>query len=120
MRLIATIVLVALGTTRATAQESRAALMGVGATPCAEFTQEYRRNPSGADAVFFSWAQGFMSGLNMTRIALKRPLSDLSAWSVPEQQARLRQLCDKSPLLPYAYAVEDLMKDFPELPPPAK
>jgi len=118
MRLTAVIALVvALGATHATAQENKAVLMGVGTTTCAQYADEYRRNPTGADPVFFSWAQGFMSGLNMTQMALKRPTHDLGAWTLLDQQARLRELCEKTPLLPYAYAVEDLMKAFPEVPP---
>ena len=118
MKLPAAIVLVALGTASAAADDARVALMGVGATACAGYSEEYRRNPTGADPVFFSWAQGFMSGLNLIRIERKQPLYDLGAMPVPEQIARLRQLCEQKPLVPYAYAVQDLMKTFPEIPPP--
>ena|SRR5258707_2980319 len=117
MKLPAAIVLVAFGATSARADDGGAALMGVGASPCAGYSEEYGRNPTGADPVFFSWAQGFMSGLNLTQKALNKPIYDLAAMPMQEQLTRLRQLCAEKPLLPYAYAVQDLMKSFPEIPP---
>ena len=118
MRFPAAIVLTALGTASpCAAEDQRAALMGAGATPCAGYSEAFRQSGMDAEAVFFSWAQGFMSALNLIRMERKEPLYDLSAVSVPEQGARLRKLCADKPLVPYAYAVEDLMKTFPELPP---
>jgi hypothetical protein len=38
---------------------------GDGMDSCAVFAQEYAANPDAAENVYFTWAQGFMSGLNL-------------------------------------------------------
>jgi hypothetical protein len=42
-------------------------MMGAGSSTCADYTQEYRRDPDTANNLYFSWAQGFMSGQNVAR-----------------------------------------------------
>jgi len=46
------------------ADDSTITTMGPGATTCAQFGKDYQRDPS-IETVYFAWAQGFMSGLNM-------------------------------------------------------
>ena len=47
------------------AQEGRRGdTMGAGVSTCGRFAEAYRRNPNRAEEFYFSWAQGFMSGLN--------------------------------------------------------
>ena len=44
-------------------------MRGVGALSCAEVAQAYRDSPKIAEAMYVSWAQGFMAGLNLERDA---------------------------------------------------
>jgi hypothetical protein len=70
------------------AQQSAAGVvMGAGMTSCAEFAKEYRQNPESTESIFFSWAQGFMSGTNLAFLALKKPMHDLNAWSIHDQKS---------------------------------
>jgi hypothetical protein len=41
-----------------------ASVMGPGAATCGKFAAFYRQVPQVAEAVFFAWAQGYMSALN--------------------------------------------------------
>jgi hypothetical protein len=104
----------------AAAQQGGGAIMGIGMTSCAEFAKLYRQNPQATESYSFFWAQGFMSGSNLMLLALKQPLHDLTAWSVPDQQSHIRQYCDHSPLSDYAHAVGDLFRALPEIPRSAK
>ena len=42
------------------------AIMGPGSVTCGKFAADYRQNPDQVDNLFFTWAQGFMSGFNIT------------------------------------------------------
>jgi hypothetical protein len=44
-------------------------LMGVGTETCGQYAEVYRMSPEVAENAYFSWAQGFMSGLNMGSLA---------------------------------------------------
>jgi hypothetical protein len=46
------------------ASSTESAWAGIGASSCGEFSEMYRSDPNQAEFMFFSWAQGFMSGLN--------------------------------------------------------
>src|SRR5689334_9555114 len=48
-------------------------LAGAGAVPCSEFANYYRNDPKMADAMFFSWAQGYISGINNALIRAHEP-----------------------------------------------
>ena len=39
---------------------------GTGVGSCGKFAADYRQNPDQVDNLFFTWAQGFMSGFNIT------------------------------------------------------
>ena len=74
---------------------------GAGASTCAQFAQAYATSPDGAEPLYFTWAQGFMSGLNTSAIARKTPSKDLASEPVAEQEAAIRDYCDKHPLQEY-------------------
>ncbi len=40
---------------------------------CGEFTKAYASNPGLVEDAYFTWAQGFMSGLNLEAVASGRP-----------------------------------------------
>jgi hypothetical protein len=119
MRAIAAIVWFAALTIAPSAQGEPAAMFGAGAQTCAQFAQHYRRSPSQSEDMYFSWAQGFMSSLNMVNPNLRQPRSvrDLAAWSVNRQQFYLRDYCDQHPLTLFAAAVIEMFKLLPVIPP---
>jgi len=42
------------------------AFAGLGAISCDKIAQDYRQNPTVQEAMMMSWAQGFMSGANIS------------------------------------------------------
>jgi hypothetical protein len=79
---------------------------------CSEFAQDYRQNPR-SELMYFSWAQGFMTGLNVTQVSLKRPERDQNARPPSQQMAFIREFCDKRPLAVFADAVAELFSSLP-------
>lgn len=88
---------------------------GAGASSCATFAAAYAANPGTIEAVYFSWAQGFMTGANMAAAGASHKYSDLGG-DAKDQQARIRAFCAAHPGAPYADAVIDLYKSLPEKP----
>jgi len=93
-----------------------AVVMGLGASSCAEFSQAYRDDPTTAMRLYFDWAQGFMSGVNVLHAANRRPTHNLNGRPVSEQQDILRGLCDQKPQALFVDAVQEL---YFRLSPPA-
>jgi hypothetical protein len=78
---------------------------GLGLRTCAQFTQDYRKDPKGFDDLYFSWAQGVLSGMN-SGLSDSNKIDLLPAGFGPEsQQAFIRLYCDQHPLLFYLQAV---------------
>ena len=94
-----------------------AAFIGLGASTCAEFAEMYRASPAQTERAFYSWAQGYMSGMNDNLILLKLPpIKNLNSIPNDEKQSFLRTYCDSHPLNFYASAVTQLyisLKDAP-------
>jgi len=80
-----------------------------------EFAQQYRADPNSTMALYFGWAQGFMSSTNLLKKALKQRQRDLSGLSTGEQADRLRMFCDKRPLANFGDAVLQLFYELPEI-----
>jgi len=104
MRLIL-VISVALTVISGTASADPVAAKGVGVTECAEYLQKYRADPELTETVYFSWAQGFMSGWNYKLLNLKQPVYDLSSQSMGQQQAFIRDYCTRKPGATYSEAV---------------
>jgi hypothetical protein len=88
---------------------------GVGTHSCAEFAKLYTSNPSVAEDIFFTWAQGFMSGLNASSWAeigtyrsIEGTPSEMAALKI-----RVRSYCDVHPLAQYVSAVLDVYNSLP-------
>ena len=117
MRMIAIIAFCAIAVETA-AGEPQALLMGAGIGTCAEFAQSYSRDPEGTMAVYFSWAQGFMSAMNIARRAGNKSTRDLNGMPLSSQHERLRYFCSqKPPDEPFYSALKDLLDLLPEIPP---
>jgi hypothetical protein len=85
-----------------------AVVMGIGATSCADFAQAYRDDPTTTLRLYYGWAQGFMSGINVLHAANRRPTHNLNSRPVSEQQDILRSLCDQKPQALFVDAVQEL------------
>jgi hypothetical protein len=89
-----------------TAKSAEAAARGLGTLTCAKFAQVYRDDPDRADLLFGSWAQGFMSGRNVTLMRDKNVYRDLASETADEENLGIRQYCDAHPLVTFLQAVE--------------
>ena len=95
-----------------------AAFNGIGVTSCAEFAQHFKLTPKAANLVYFSWAQGFMSGYNASALAKGISGKDLNAETETDEEVHIRDYCDLHPLVPYVRAVLDLYLSLPTGAPP--
>jgi hypothetical protein len=84
--------------------------LGAIAWLCA-FGSDYRKNPSEMENFYMTWAQGFMSGMNVISLPQYR---DLAAMSLDEQKSALRTYCDQHPLADYGIAVMYLYMKLPQ------
>lgn len=78
---------------------------GPGASTCGQFAASYRAYPQDTELLYFSWAQGYMSGMNTILEPLKVPPGDFGKKPIAEQQSIIRDFCDAHPLAPYEGAV---------------
>ena len=89
--------------------------MGVGLTPCADFTEMSKGNP-GTEIIFYSWAQGFISAANRSRLMQGGDSANVAALTFEQQTGQLRAYCKAHPLQEYMYAVADLINHMPTNP----
>ena len=87
--------------------------MGYGLQSCATYGQDYKQNPDEAETVYFAWALGFMSGLNVGVKVMKASPKNLSATTQDAQRRFLREWCAAHPLSNYGDGVVDLLKTLP-------
>lgn len=92
------------------------AVMGMGTATCAEITRMHPVEKTPVGAIVFSWAQGFMSGLNVDRIMHKEQLQDLSAVTTAGQLAFVLNYCEKNQLKTFSEAVLALYSALPRIP----
>jgi hypothetical protein len=90
---------------------------GIGTSTCAQFAQECAKSPSFVESLYFAWAQGYMSGLNIFRSDNR--YASLHAKSVEVEEDELRSYCDAHPLKNYVDAVMALYWSLPQNPLPS-
>lgn len=88
-----------------------AKIVGWGATSCSQFTQDMTQNPAN-EIAFFSWAQGYMSGILITRPPAVDETLDLNPASFPRsrQFEFLQAFCIEQSRAEFADAVQALYK----------
>jgi hypothetical protein len=86
---------------RASATE-KAGWLGPGTVSCPEFVEACRQN-SKDETLFFSWALGFMSGLNTE--LLQHGETNLNGLPIGAQKEFIRSYCKDHPKAPYFEAV---------------
>ena len=86
-----------------------APMQGFGARSCAVFANDLKETNM-IEAVYFTWAQGYMTGLNMGLLAIGNETTDLLplGFDTDRQQGFIRRFCDQHPLKSYSEAVDDL------------
>jgi hypothetical protein len=114
MRPLCILFLLALAATPASAQRDLAGSMGVGTTSCAQFGQAYTESPEIWEMIYFSWAQGYMAGLNMMFVNQGGTGIDLAAIDVDQQQHLIRKYCADNPLEDFQDAAMHLYFDVLE------
>lgn len=110
MQLLLIVVLATIGSAQCLAQEEKGTIAGAGWVPCAEFAQKYQQNPQSTEDIFFTWAQGYMTGLNNSSIFNRK---NLRGWRLEQQKQHIRFFCDKHPLQNVVFAVRDLYSNLP-------
>jgi hypothetical protein len=91
----------------APANAEPAAGQGVGTYTCAEAAKAVRKDRS-LDLLYFSWAQGWMTGWNLAQMNIAAPTVDLTARSLDDQQAFIKSYCVLHPDGLYMDAVHQL------------
>jgi hypothetical protein len=88
---------------------------GVGMRSCGEFARAYAANPAVAEDVYFTWAQGFMSGLNLDAVENRRPYRVINGNDMASQKIEIRSYCDAHPLATYSQSVFALYSSLPAM-----
>jgi hypothetical protein len=93
------------------AQQPSAKVVGIGAAPCSEFLQSAKANPA-VQRDYLAWAQGFMSGVLLTRPAGVDEGLDLSPPTTPllQQLEFLKTHCTENSSGDFTDAVVALYK----------
>jgi hypothetical protein len=97
----------------ATAAEDFTA-MGVGTQTCGKFVELYRLSSSHAEIIYINWAQGFMTGMNIQRLASHVPTKNLKTVTTEVQQRQLRTYCDQHPLGDFMSGALELYLSLPD------
>lgn len=108
MAALAAFILLAAGAACAQQQKDTAE-MGLGANSCAKFSEMYGNDPASTETAFFTWAQGFMSAINMVLLGREHQRStNLALWDVERQRRHIRSYCAANPSRAYDEGVFDL------------
>jgi hypothetical protein len=86
---------------------AQAKRIGIGNITCAQFDDLYRDDPEETDSVFYAWAMGVMSGLN---VSLREERANLMPhnFGADAQKGYIRRFCAERPADLYVDAVLDL------------
>src|SRR5258706_16471380 len=85
----------------------------LGMRSCGEFAKAYAANPAIAEDLYFTWAQGFISSLNLNSVPNTHVYRDINGDDIQAHKAHIRAYCDAHPLAQYVAAVLDLYGTFP-------
>jgi hypothetical protein len=88
---------------------------GMGAFSCAEYAKFYAANPTTGEGLSEIWAQGFITGLELSNAANGFHTKISAAAQFPHEsfKARINEYCDSYPLRPYSQAVLDFYLSLP-------
>ena len=91
----------------ATAQHE---VLGIGGNTCAQFASDYLEAPDAWELLYYSWAGGFLTGLDLGVAAAtgSSNSSQLASISLDDQLQYLRRYCAENPDAIYRDAVYSL------------
>jgi hypothetical protein len=89
------------------------ATAGAGTFTCAAFTQASVNDPAG-EPTYFTWAQGFMSGMDAAELINSGQSANLSSEPLKEQERAVRRYCSDNPNKLYEQAVIALFRTLPK------
>jgi hypothetical protein len=103
----------------ASAQKTEPAVgEGVGTYSCAECLRAAKADPS-RDMLYYSWAQGWMTGWNLALMDAHQPTKDLWTADGSDQRAFLIAYCQAHPKALYMEAAYKLRASLPTVAPAA-
>ncbi len=85
---------------------------GIGTQLCREFSQAYSTNPTVTENIYFTWAQGFITALNLANVAIIHVYRDINGDNLQAHKGYIRTYCDAHPMRPYMTAVMELYNTF--------
>ena len=96
----------------ASAQQPKdSAEMGLGVNSCARFNAMYQNDSAATETAFFTWAQGFMSAVNMVLLGKEHQRStNLALWGAERQRRYIRSYCTANPSRAYDEGVFELLE----------
>lgn len=112
MRAIILIALVALALVQPTISKADFIISGIGSVSCGKIAETYRLGPKEVENLMMYWAQGFMSGANISA-SNGGQYRDLQAMTTDEQLRNLTEYCNEHPMADFVKAVLDLYGKLP-------
>jgi hypothetical protein len=76
---------------------------GAGLQLCSKFLESYKIDKASTSTVYFDWAEGYMSGLNVAR--LNDQAGAFQSMPIEQQQENIRTFCEANPGEKYFKAV---------------
>jgi len=87
---------------------------GVGTYACSEYLRATKADPS-KDMLYYSWAQGWMTGWNLALMDQHKPTADLWTPDGSDQRAFLLAYCKAHPTALFMEAVYKLRASLPTI-----
>ncbi|MEA2821696.1 MAG: hypothetical protein QOJ86_3700 [Bradyrhizobium sp.] len=95
----------------AASADEEAVFRGAGTFTCGKFASEYLKTPELTEGIYFSWALGFMTAMNVqaaTGIEGRAKTFQNMGESIQSYKSSIRMYCNAHPLALYMDAVIDL------------
>jgi hypothetical protein len=117
---LALMVLVSLIPSPSNAAESGGGGYGIGMQTCGQFSNAYVAHPDVTEDLYFTWAQGFMTGLNFMATVVKVPAREIKGedmGNMRSYRSYIRTFCEEHPMAGYYEGVSSLWRNLPSISP---
>jgi hypothetical protein len=88
-------------------------IYNLGKSTCGKYLEQKRDDPQHADDMFYSWANGYVSGMNEALASAGQPRHDLGAKSAESKVQFIQDYCKEHPLGDYLSSVLALIRSLP-------
>jgi hypothetical protein len=88
-------------------------IYNLGKSTCGKYLEQKRADPQHADDMFYSWANGYLSGMNEALASAGQPRHDLGAKSAESKVQFIQDYCKEHPLGDYLSSVLALIRSLP-------